>query len=144
MDKIREFFKRDKFAELAGIELLEVSPGTAKARMTIGPQHLNGVDIVHGGAIFTLSRPCLRRGVKFSRHGRRRNQRLNIIHQGVIRRHTVCPGQGNRVQSEISNIQYRCYQRGRRDNRRLSGNGVQKKRHPARRSIDLEASAQVR
>jgi acyl-CoA thioesterase len=55
MDKIREFFKRDKFAELAGVELLEISPGRAKARMKIGPQHLNGVDIVHGGAIFTLA-----------------------------------------------------------------------------------------
>jgi acyl-CoA thioesterase len=55
MDTIREFFKRDKFAELAGIELLEVSPGSAKAKMKIGPQHLNGVDIVHGAAIFTLA-----------------------------------------------------------------------------------------
>jgi acyl-CoA thioesterase len=55
MDKLREFFKRDKFAELAGIELLEISPGKAKAKMKIGPQHLNGVDIVHGGAIFTLA-----------------------------------------------------------------------------------------
>ena len=55
MDKVREFFKKDKFAELAGIELLEISPGAAKAKMTIGPQHLNGVDIVHGGAIFTLA-----------------------------------------------------------------------------------------
>jgi acyl-CoA thioesterase len=55
MDKIREFFKRDKFAEMAGIELLEISPGRAKAKMTVGPQHLNGVDIVHGGAVFTLA-----------------------------------------------------------------------------------------
>jgi len=55
MDKIREFLRRDKFAELAGIELLEVSPGRARAKMTVGPQHLNGVDIVHGGAIFTLA-----------------------------------------------------------------------------------------
>jgi acyl-CoA thioesterase len=55
MEQIREFFKRDKFAELAGIELLEVSPGSAKAKMTIGPQHLNGVDIVHGAAVFTLA-----------------------------------------------------------------------------------------
>ena len=55
MDKMREFFKRDKFAQLAGIELLDVSPGSAKAKMTIGPQHLNGVDIAHGGAIFTLA-----------------------------------------------------------------------------------------
>ncbi|MGA2324406.1 MAG: hypothetical protein ABSG22_11225 [Sedimentisphaerales bacterium] len=36
IDKIRAFFKRDKFAELAGIELLEVSPGSAKAKMKIG------------------------------------------------------------------------------------------------------------
>jgi acyl-CoA thioesterase len=55
MDRIRDFFKRDKFAELAGIELLDVSPGRAKAKMTVGPQHLNGVDIVHGGAVFTLA-----------------------------------------------------------------------------------------
>jgi acyl-CoA thioesterase len=55
MDTVKEFFKRDKFAELAGIELLEISPGSAKARMKIGPQHLNGVNIVHGGAIFTLA-----------------------------------------------------------------------------------------
>ena len=55
MDKIKEFFKRDKFAELAGIELLEVSPGKAKAKMTVAKHHLNGVDIVHGGAIFTLA-----------------------------------------------------------------------------------------
>jgi len=55
MDQIREFFKRDKFAELAGIELLEISPGCAKARMKVGPQHLNGVNIVHGGAVFTLA-----------------------------------------------------------------------------------------
>ncbi len=55
MDKIREFFKRDKFAELAGVELLEISPGRAKAKMTVEQKHLNGVDIVHGGAIFTLA-----------------------------------------------------------------------------------------
>ncbi len=55
MDTVKEFFKRDKFAEMAGIELLEVSPGSSKAKMKIGPQHLNGVKIVHGGAIFTLA-----------------------------------------------------------------------------------------
>ena len=55
MDTLKEFFKRDKFAELAGIELIEISPGSAKAKMKIGPQHLNGVNIVHGGAIFTLA-----------------------------------------------------------------------------------------
>lgn len=55
MEKIKQFFKRDKFAELAGIELLEVTPGKAKAKMVVQKHHLNGVDIVHGGAIFTLA-----------------------------------------------------------------------------------------
>lgn len=51
----KEFFKRDQFAELCGIELLEVSPGGSKVRMKIGEQHLNGLRTVHGGAIFTLA-----------------------------------------------------------------------------------------
>jgi len=52
---IRQFMKRDKFAEFSGIELLEVGPGRAKARLAVGEQHLNGVGLVHGGAIFTLA-----------------------------------------------------------------------------------------
>ena len=55
MDTIREFFKNDRYAALSGIELLEVSEGRAKARMKIEDHHLNGVDLVHGGAIFTLA-----------------------------------------------------------------------------------------
>jgi acyl-CoA thioesterase len=55
MEKIREFFKRDKLAEYLGIELVEVSPGRAVTRMAIQPCHLNGIDTVHGGAIFTLA-----------------------------------------------------------------------------------------
>ena len=55
MDTIREFFKNDRYAALSGIELLEVAEGRAKARMKIENHHLNGVDMVHGGAIFTLA-----------------------------------------------------------------------------------------
>ena len=55
MEALFEFFKRDKYAEMAGIELLEVNPGRAVAKMTITPQHLNGIGTVHGGAIFTLA-----------------------------------------------------------------------------------------
>jgi acyl-CoA thioesterase len=47
--------KNDRFARLAGIELVKVDPGYALARMTIEDKHLNGVDLVHGGAIFTLA-----------------------------------------------------------------------------------------
>jgi acyl-CoA thioesterase len=52
---IQEFLKGDKFALLAGIELLDVSNGYAKARMEIKPEHLNGGGVCQGGAIFTLA-----------------------------------------------------------------------------------------
>ena len=56
MEDIRQFIsKNDKFAEHIGIELLEVSEGHARATLKINKQHLNAVNIVHGGAIFTLA-----------------------------------------------------------------------------------------
>lgn len=56
MEDIRQFIsKNDKFAEHIGIELLEASKGYAKAILKIDRQHLNAVNIVHGGAIFTLA-----------------------------------------------------------------------------------------
>lgn len=55
MDDLHQFFKNDRFANSAGIELLEVSEGSARARMRIREDHLNAVNIVHGAAIFTLA-----------------------------------------------------------------------------------------
>ena len=56
METIKQFFqKNDKFADYVGIELLEVSAGSAKAKMEIKKHHLNGVNTVHGAAIFTLA-----------------------------------------------------------------------------------------
>jgi acyl-CoA thioesterase len=55
MNRIKEFFKRDKFAEYINAELLEVSEGYAKAKMDVQEHHLNGVGIVQGGATFTLA-----------------------------------------------------------------------------------------
>jgi acyl-CoA thioesterase len=52
---LQRFFKNDKFAELANIELVSVSPGEARAKMTVHPHHLNGYGTVQGGAIFTLA-----------------------------------------------------------------------------------------
>ncbi|OGS33949.1 MAG: phenylacetic acid degradation protein [Elusimicrobia bacterium RIFOXYB2_FULL_49_7] len=53
--KLIDFFKNDRFATHAGIELLEVRPGYAKATLTIEDRHLNGVNIAQGGALFTLA-----------------------------------------------------------------------------------------
>lgn len=52
---IKAMIERDRFAARADIELLEVREGFARARMKVGPHHLNGVDIVQGGALFTLA-----------------------------------------------------------------------------------------
>lgn len=55
MEAVRNFFKNDRFADHVGIELLDVSEGRAKAQMVIKEQHLNGANIAHGGAIFSLA-----------------------------------------------------------------------------------------
>ena len=52
---IFEFLKGDKFAVNAGVELLEVRNGYARARMEIKLEHLNGGGVCQGGAIFTLA-----------------------------------------------------------------------------------------
>jgi acyl-CoA thioesterase len=52
---LKAFFKRDRFAASAGVALEEVRPGYARARMKVKEQHLNGADVVQGGAVFTLA-----------------------------------------------------------------------------------------
>lgn len=51
----KEFFKLDRFATEAGIELIEIKPGYGKARMMVEPRHLNAGNTTQGGAIFTLA-----------------------------------------------------------------------------------------
>jgi len=55
MDKIRKFFEKDRFARFSGIEVVNISPGSAKTRMKVEDKHLNGIGTVHGGALFTLA-----------------------------------------------------------------------------------------
>lgn len=54
-NQIKEFLKKDRFAEYIGIELVEVKPGYALARVEITDKHLNAVNIVQGGVTFTLA-----------------------------------------------------------------------------------------
>jgi acyl-CoA thioesterase len=55
MEKYIEYFKGDCFAAINGIQLLECKPGYAKASVEIGPDHLNGAGVVHGGLMFTMA-----------------------------------------------------------------------------------------
>jgi len=45
----------DKFAKHSGIRLLSAGKGSARAEVEIKEHHLNGLDIAHGGIIFTLA-----------------------------------------------------------------------------------------
>ncbi|MDZ4836225.1 MAG: hydroxyphenylacetyl-CoA thioesterase PaaI [Candidatus Melainabacteria bacterium] len=47
--------KEDKASKHLGIEVLEVTPGTAKVSMTVRDDMLNGFGICHGGMTFTLA-----------------------------------------------------------------------------------------
>jgi len=49
------FFEGDAFARHCGVELAEAGPGHAVTRLPIRPEHLNGVGVVHGGAIFAVA-----------------------------------------------------------------------------------------
>lgn len=54
-NNLTKLMENDRFATFVGIDLLEVQPGYAVAKMDITEKHLNGVDIIQGGAIFTLA-----------------------------------------------------------------------------------------
>lgn len=53
MATLKEFLKTDHFASCSGVELLEVKPGYAKARMEVKERHLNG------GGVCVRAEPCL-------------------------------------------------------------------------------------
>ncbi len=55
MNALKDFFLKDRFAVLAGAELMEIREGYAKARMKVTESHLNGGDVCQGGALFTLA-----------------------------------------------------------------------------------------
>ena len=55
MDDVKRYFTQDRLAALLGIELTDIAPGRATARMTIREDHYNSLRMVHGGATFTLA-----------------------------------------------------------------------------------------
>ena len=55
MSDMQAFIDSDRFARHIGVEILSWEPGTARARMDVGPHHLNSAGTVHGGALFSLA-----------------------------------------------------------------------------------------
>lgn len=47
--------EHDRFAAANGIEVLEVTPGRATARVVLQEKHLNSLGTAHGGLLFSLA-----------------------------------------------------------------------------------------
>ncbi len=55
LEEIKKMLEGDKFAEVNGITLDEISEGRAVTSVTVNKNHYNGVGIVQGGLYFTLA-----------------------------------------------------------------------------------------
>ena len=53
--KLEQILKNDRFAHHNEIHLVSIGAGTSMAEMTVSEKHLNGVNIIQGGALFTLA-----------------------------------------------------------------------------------------
>lgn len=53
--KLEQILKNDRFANHNEIRLVSIGLGTAIAEMPVSEKHLNGVNIIQGGALFTLA-----------------------------------------------------------------------------------------
>jgi len=55
LKKLEQILRNDRFAGNNDIRLVSISKGEAVAELVISDKHLNGVDIIQGGALFTLA-----------------------------------------------------------------------------------------
>ncbi len=55
---VEHVFSKDLFSQWLGISVLEVKPGYSKIVMSIRPEMINGLGIVHGGIAFSLADSC--------------------------------------------------------------------------------------
>ena len=60
-------FDTDRFPQMMGMQLKEISLGFAEVTMKITPQMLNFQDVAHGGAIFSLADTAF--GLAVNTHG---------------------------------------------------------------------------
>ena len=55
LQKARQFFGKDKFLELVGIEIEEVQNGHCVCSLQLNQNHFNADGLVQGGVLFTLA-----------------------------------------------------------------------------------------
>ena len=54
-DKMKEFFKRDRFAGMIGVKIESITAAEVVCVLEIEERHLNASDYVQGGVVFTLA-----------------------------------------------------------------------------------------
>jgi acyl-CoA thioesterase len=55
LEDVRARMRADRFAATCGVRLAEIKDGYARATLRLRREHLNGVGVAQGGAIFTLA-----------------------------------------------------------------------------------------
>ena len=55
---VDHMLQHDLFSRWLGIEVLSVSAGYSKIKMSVRPEMINGFGIVHGGVAFSLADSC--------------------------------------------------------------------------------------
>ena len=55
MDSMESFIDQDRYARYLGVEICQWGEGTARAKLVLKDHHLNSVNTVHGGVVFSLA-----------------------------------------------------------------------------------------
>ena len=55
---VDHIMQHDLFSQWLGIEILEIREGFSKIKMTVRPEMINGLGIVHGGIAFSMADSC--------------------------------------------------------------------------------------
>jgi acyl-CoA thioesterase len=56
---VQKMHKNDYFSHWLGVEILEMAAGRSVLRMTVRPEMLNGLNILHGGITYSLADTAL-------------------------------------------------------------------------------------
>jgi acyl-CoA thioesterase len=55
VDIMESFIDQDRYAQYLGVEICQWREGYAKAKLELNKNHLNSVNTVHGGVLFSLA-----------------------------------------------------------------------------------------
>jgi acyl-CoA thioesterase len=55
MEAMKQFIDQDRYARFLGVEICQWGEGTARAKLELTQKHLNSVNSVHGGVLFSLA-----------------------------------------------------------------------------------------